>query len=150
MWDCAAQFAADLLINPPERVELYTNRIVVRLAREGKFLIPLKYVEDVQAVDNPFKTFCQPVLMHTRATQMTSSVYIRSKSKGTFFSTISRRLCHMLRRGYICARRGAVSPMGMVLTVEDSDAFVEELKELLSSSDVPNPAARTDNDYEET
>ncbi len=63
-------------------MELYTNRIVVRLHREGKFLIPIKDVADVQRVDNPFKTFCQPVFMHTRATQMTSSVYIQSKSKG--------------------------------------------------------------------
>lgn len=78
----AVRLAADLLINPPERVELYSNRIVVRLHREGKFLIPLKDVAGVEQVDNPFKTFCQPAFMHTRPTQMSSSVYIQSKSKG--------------------------------------------------------------------
>jgi len=65
--------------------------------------------------------------MHTRATQMTSSVYIQSKSK--------------------------VSPMGMVLTVENSEDFVMKLKEILGSPLTSNPLSEeeeTDDDEQAT
>lgn len=135
--------AADLLLNPPERVELYTNRIVVRLHREGKFLIPLKDVATVQHVDNPFKTFCQPVFMHTRATQMTSSVYIQSKSKGAAFFALGFR-SQSAFRSHLCRTHAAVSPMGMVVTLENSEDFVVKLKELLGAPLTSNPLSEED------
>ena len=42
----------------------------------------MKDVADVQICENPFKTYCQPVAMHIRATQIKSCVYIQSKYKG--------------------------------------------------------------------
>lgn len=98
-------------MNPPERVELYSNRIVVRLHREGKFLIPLKDVAGVEQVDNPFKTFCQPAFMHTRATQMSSSVYIQSKFKGVApsCSTCVVRCIVALRHTNLRSTRRSVS-----------------------------------------
>ena len=103
-----------LLLNPPERVELYTNRIVVRLKIHGKFLIPLKNVAGVEPVDNAL-TFCKPCLYHTRATQLGESVYIESSS--------------------------GCSPMGMIVTVENRAEFVSALRELMSGGTTSDGAA---------
>ena len=43
--------------------------------------IPLKDVDSVEQVPNPI-SFCPPALVHMRATQMSDSVYIRSRGCG--------------------------------------------------------------------
>ena len=66
---------------------------------EGKFLIPMKDVADVQICENPFKTNCQPVAMHIRATQIKSCVYIQSKYKGAGLVQFSARSRDAVRLG---------------------------------------------------
>ena len=64
-----------------------------------------------------------------------------------FYCVVFRSI--VVLRQHLRSTLGVVSPMGMVLTVENSEQFVKDLKTLLGASLTTNPAAEDEEEDDE-